>query len=223
MTKLIVKNQKIADSGNDTYTVYNYGIPAYKAADGRITCPMAGACAKGCYAQAGAYAWGNVKNAYEFRLAQSLKPDFPALFQSELDPKIKTAKRQGKQLVVRIHDSGDFYNLEYIRKWLKIMQLNPSVKFYAYTKMIPTFKALQVQGKIPSNFTIIYSEGGTVDKLIDCTEDRHSRVFPSKEALISAGYDDASKDDTVAFNSLTGKIGLIYHGVKSKTWTTDQN
>ena len=222
MTKLIVKNAKIAASGNDTHTVYNYGIPAYKAQSGMVTCPMAGHCATGCYAQAGAYAWGNVKNAYEFRLAQSLKPDFPELFQSELNPKIKTATRQGKQLVVRIHDSGDFYNTAYIRKWLKIIQLNPTVKFYAYTKMVPIFKALQAKGEIPSNFTIIYSEGGIVDKLINCTEDRHSRVFPTKEALISAGYDDASKDDTVAFNSLTGKIGLVYHGVKSKSWDTDQ-
>ena len=87
--------------------------------------------------------------------------------------------------------------------------------------MIPIFNTYRKQGKIPNNFKVIYSEGGLADKLIDCQNDRHSRVFGSKDALISAGYDDASKDDTVAFSSLTGKIGLVYHGVKSKEWTTD--
>ena len=54
MTKLLVRNAKIAKSSNDTHTIYNYGIPALKARDGLVTCPLAGTCAKGCYAQAGA-------------------------------------------------------------------------------------------------------------------------------------------------------------------------
>lgn len=222
MTKLLVKNAKIAKSSNDVYNLYNFGIPAYKSEAGLITCPMAGQCAKGCYAQSGAYTWGNVKNAYENRLLATQADNFAELLQKELDPKIKTAKRQGKQLVIRIHDSGDFYSVQYLRKWLKVIQNNPSVKFYAYTKMIPVFKRLQKNGEIPSNFTVIYSEGGIADNLINCQEDRHSRVFPSNEALIKAGYDDASKDDTVAFNSLTGKIGLVYHGFSSRAWSTDK-
>lgn len=222
MTKLLVKNKKIAASANDTYTLYNFGIPAYKSVQGLVTCPMAGQCAVGCYAQSGAYAWGNVQKAYEFRLLQTQQDNFPELLQKELIPKIKTALRQSKQLVIRIHDSGDFYSVKYIRSWLTIIQNNPTVKFYAYTKMLPIFKRLQANGEIPNNFTIIYSEGGTADKLVNCQEDRHARVFPSKEALVVAGYDDASKDDTVAFNSSTGKIGLIYHGFKSRAWSTDQ-
>lgn len=221
MTKLLVKNKKIAASGNDSFTLYNYGIPAFKAASGLVTCPMAGQCAKGCYAQAGAYVWGNVKNAYEFRLAQSQKDNFSELLQKELDPKIKTAIRQQKQLVIRIHDSGDFYSVKYLRKWLKIMENNPTVEFYAYTKMVTLFNRLRQKGEIPNNFTVIQSEGGLADKLINVDTARHSRVFPDESSLISAGYDNASKDDTVAFTSLTGKIGLIYHGVKSRAWNTD--
>lgn len=48
----------------------------------------------------------------------------------------------------------------------------------------------------------------------------HSRVFGSLEELEAAGYDDASKDDKVAFLSESGKVGLVYHGVKSKAWST---
>jgi len=220
MTKLLVKNAKIAKSSNDTTTIYNFGIPAFKAADGLSTCPLAGQCAKGCYAQAGAYAWGNVKQAYEFRLKASQQANFPALVQLELNPKIKTAVRQDKQLTIRIHDSGDFYNLTYTKKWLKVMRNNPTVKFYAYTKMIPMFKALQKSCQIPENFTIIFSEGGVMDGMI-LAGDRHSRVFPDESSLISAGYDNASKNDLVAIEAASGKIGLIYHGVKSRAWATD--
>jgi hypothetical protein len=222
MTKLLVKNAKIAKSSNATHTLYNYGIPAYKSKTGRITCPMAGTCATGCYAQSGAYAWGNVQTAYENRLEAAESDNFPELLQKELAPKIKTAVRQGKQLVIRIHDSGDFYSVKYLNKWLNIIRSNPTVKFYAYTKMVTMFQRLQKTGQIPSNFSVILSEGGLADKLINCQEDRHSRVFPDETSLISAGYDNASKDDTVAFTSLTGKIGLIYHGPKSKSWSTDQ-
>lgn len=225
MTKLLVKNSKIAKSNDDDLTIYNYGIPALKTViDGKefITCPMAGECAEGCYAQMGPYAWENVNSAYKFRLMQSFKLNFPDLLQQELNPKIKTALRKQKQLVIRIHDSGDFYDLSYIKKWLKIIQANPTVKFYAYTKQVIVFKKMQEKGQIPDNFTLIFSEGGKADHMIDTTTDRHSRVFLTESDLISAGYDDASENDTVAFNSLTGKIGLIYHGYKSKEWTTDQ-
>lgn len=36
--------------------------------------------------------------------------------------------------VVRIHESGDFYSIEYVNKWNEIAQLLPNVRFYAYTK-----------------------------------------------------------------------------------------
>jgi len=35
---------------------------------------------------------------------------------------------------VRIHESGDFYNVEYVNKWDKIAEQLPEVKFYGYTK-----------------------------------------------------------------------------------------
>lgn len=225
MTQLLSKNKKMAKSANDLYTLYNFGIPAHKSyVQGIVTCPFAGQCAKenGCYAKNVPYTWSNVAQAYENRLAATQTSNFIELISKELLPKLKTAIRQGKQLVIRIHDSGDFYSVQYLDKWLKIIQAFPMVQFYAYTKSVPMFKRKFKNTQPPENFTIIFSEGGIADHLIDCQKDRHSRVFSSKEALISAGYDDASKDDTVAFKSLTGKIGLIYHGPTAKAWTTDQ-
>lgn len=216
MTKLLTQNDKIAKSSKGAYLVYNWGIPAYQSKTGLKTCPAAGQCAKGCYATQGAYAWSNVAQAYEYRLAVSQSDSFIQSMQLELDRAIKLAGKKGKQLAIRIHDSGDFYSVKYLKDWLFIIANNPGVKFYAYTKQVKLFRATQ----LPNNFTAIYSEGGIFDKSIEPNE-RHSRVFPDEASLIAAGYDNASKDDTVAFLSNSGKIGLIYHGAKSKTWTTN--
>lgn len=223
MSTFLRKNTKITKSNNEFYNVFNYGIPAYKAADGTITCKMAGTCGKdgGCYAQQGRYLFSNVKNAYEWRYEQSLRYDFADLIGKEIRVKVKTAKRQGKQVVIRVHDSGDFYSMRYTEKWFQIAQLNPEVIFYAYTKMIPLFNLLKKQNKIPSNFRIIYSEGGLADKLIKA-DDFHARVFESKAELDDAGYADASKDDLIAGLGTNNKIGLVYHGYKSKKWVTNK-
>lgn len=36
--------------------------------------------------------------------------------------------------VVRVHVSGDFYDLEYVRKWFQIVHRLPRVTFFAYTR-----------------------------------------------------------------------------------------
>ena len=215
---LLSRNGKVKKSSNLQETIYNFGIPAYYSPVQRLaTCPMAGQCAKGCYARSGPYNFSNVKDAYEARLVATLSDNFSDLMLAEIKPKLKTAIRKDKQLVIRIHDSGDFYSPEYVFKWLNVINELPNVHFYAYTKMVHYFK---YRLDIPDNFTIINSYGGKLDHLIDVNNDRHSMVFDSLESLLQAGYDDASNDDTVAYKSVSGKIGLVYHGFKSKKWTT---
>ncbi len=38
---------------------------------------------------------------------------------------------------VRIHESGDFYNGEYLKAWIEVARMMPKNKFYAYTKSVP--------------------------------------------------------------------------------------
>lgn len=219
MTTLLTQNSKMRKSGGDKYAIFNFGIPAYQSKTGIKTCPLAGQCAKGCYAQAGAYVWSNVAQAFEARLELAETAKFVPSMNQAIATKLKTANKKGQQLVIRIHDSGDFYSLEYTLKWFDIMTNNPDVLFYAYTKSVPMFNRLRKQGKVPNNFVLLYSEGGLADNQIK-EGDRHSRVFSSLEELQAAGYDDASNDDKVAFLSESGKVGLVYHGVKSKQWST---
>jgi len=184
---------------------YNWGIPAYKSANGFKTCPNAAACAKGCYATMGAYTFSNVAKVFENRLALALSPEFVNTINAEI--------RRRKVERLRIHDSGDFFNQEYTERWLQIIRENPTCTFYAYTKMISMFKRLQASGAIPANFIIIFSYGGTEDKLIDRKVDRHSWVFASLDELLKQGYADAHENDSVAMGD-NPRIGLVYHGTK---------
>jgi hypothetical protein len=201
----LTQNSKIKKmSGVKTY---NWGIPAYKSASGFKTCPNAAACVKGCYATQGAYVFSNVAAVFERRLKLSQSPEFV----STIDAEIK--RRNVKRL--RIHDSGDFYSLSYFDAWMWIIERNPQTQFYAYTKRVSLVKGYRaLKRALPSNFTVIYSFGGTEDKLIDVTRDRHSWVFTSVKELKSAGYADAHKNDSVALGD-NPKIGLVYHGNKS--------
>lgn len=205
---LLTQNKKIKSSSTNSLTVYNFGIPALISETGLKTCPMAGKCAVGCYAKSGAYVWGTVKAAYERRLAATLQGDFVQVMSADIEKIL--SKRSTKNLIIRIHDSGDFYSLEYLSKWFQVMIRFPQVKFYAYTKMVEMSKGRF----LPANFTLIFSLGGKQDNLINQKNDRHSRVFETVDELLESGYVDASHDDMLALTE-NKKVGLVYHGAKS--------
>jgi len=182
--------------------VFNFTLPALE------TCPNAGACAKGCYAMQGAYRWSNVYKKHKANLLATKQPEF--------EGEIITEVRKKRANRVRIHDAGDFYDHTYMNKWKRIAESCPDVDFYAYTKMVEMFK----HERLPDNLTIIFSYGGKQDNLINPYHDRHSQVFATKEDLEVAGYIDASKDDSLALCSHNHRVGLVYHGAKSKEWVT---
>lgn len=191
--------------------IFTFGIPAGYSAAGIKTCPNAGECLKGCYARQGFYVMPNVAKKQEERLELFLET--PGLFILTISEEIK--RRKVKRM--RIHESGDFFSVEYTNCWLEIIRRNPKTKFYAYTKMVRFFKAREAL--LPTNFHVIYSEGGTQDHSINRESDKHSRVFSSEKEMRESGYADNFRSDYAA---LIGKqkIGLVYHGNPSKKWST---
>lgn len=191
--ELLTQNSKLKKTSKATgLRVFNFGIPA------QDTCLWAGECKKYCYASKGAYIWSNVKPAFQRRLDATKQDNFNVIMQKEILAK--------KAQVVRIHDSGDFYSREYLMKWFWIMESLPAVKFYAYSKSLPLFKG----EKLPANFTLIKSEGGKRDDLIDPSVDRHARIFKTEAELIAEGYANASENDLIAIGN-NPKIGLLAH------------
>ena len=151
------------------------------------------------------YRFGNVERALSKRYQATKEENFVQRITEEL-AKVK----KDRQIYVRIHDSGDFYSPTYFAKWLEIARLNPSVRFYAYTK---SNSFIRGNFAIPENMDIIFSLGSTKDELINTETERHSKIFQSSEDMENAGYFDSSYLDINATKWVTEnhKIGLLIH------------
>lgn len=204
MKYLSPPNTKLSRSNVKTLS---FGLPAYKSISGFIVCTGAKECIGPCYARQGAYTWEPAINKRERNLEASKRADFPEIMVEEII--LSCADR------IRLHDSGDFYSREYLHKWLTIIDALPHVEFYCYTKSEYLFIDHSI---LPDNFKVCFSYGGKHDSLIDPKIHRHSKVFPNLGALKKAGYVDASVNDDNCLGD-NHKIGLIYHGAKSKTKT----
>jgi len=199
---LLTQNSKLKKTSKELgVRVFNFGIPAYKSASGKLTCPFADKCVKFCYARKGAYIWGNVKPAFEKRYELSKTDRFVSEMYDEIVKK--------RPDYVRVHDSGDYYSKAYLKKWIDIALLFPEVKFYSYTNSVLMLK----KADLPSNFDVIFSDSGKQRNHIDAIHDRHTKIFKSEADLEAAGYANASKIDLYAtkwFNK-TNKVGSVFH------------
>ncbi len=199
---LLTQNSKLKKTSKAlSLRVFNFGIPAYKSASGKLTCPMADECVKFCYAKKGAYVWSNVQPAFEKRYQLSKTLEFIDAMNAEIKKK--------RPDYVRVHDSGDYYSRSYLAKWITIAKDNPEVRFYSYTNMVD----MMHKAELPSNYDIIFSDSGKQKHLIDKSVDRHTQIFDTKDNLKDAGYVDASDTDLYAtkwFND-TNKVGLVFH------------
>ena len=172
---LLTQNSKIKKTSKKLEVrLFNFGIPAYKSASGKITCPFAGDCVKFCYAKKGAYIWSNVKPAFEKRYELTKTDDFVDKMNEEIAKK--------KPDYVRVHDSGDYYSRAYLDKWLDVAKQNPHVRFYSYTNSVEMLK----NAALPANYDIIFSDSGKQKHLIDERNDRHTKIFHSHDELLSA-------------------------------------
>ncbi len=200
--ELLTQNSKIKKTSKEMgVRLFNFGITAYKSASGKLTCPFADKCVKYCYAQKGAYSWGNVKPAFEKRYELTKTDDFVDVMSEEIIRK--------RVEYLRIHDSGDYYSKKYRDKWFTLMKRFKDVRFYSYTNSLPLFRDVE----LPDNFCTIYSDGGKLSDTIDKNNERHSVVFKSLTDMDSEGYVNASDNDLMAtkwFNK-TNKVGLKFH------------
>ena len=171
---LLTQNSKLKKTSKELgLRVFNFGIPAYKSASGKLTCPMADSCVKFCYAKKGAYIWSNVKPAFEKRYQLSKTDKFVDAMNAEI--------RKKKPDYVRVHDSGDYYSRAYLKKWIDIANSNPNVRFYSYTNMVD----MMLKTSLPDNYDIIFSDSGKQKHLIDERKHRHTKIFSSHSDLVA--------------------------------------
>ena len=98
------------------------------------------------------------------------------------------AKAKYDKKYIRLHDSGDFFSVDYALAWFKIMNSNPQCIFLCLYKEVEMFK-YTLADQIPKNFILIYSFGGKQDHMIDKREIR-TDVYTDYERMITEGYFD---------------------------------
>lgn len=170
---LLTRNQKAQHSETEFDIVYNLGLPALKALcvdeddpDKPFTmintCPGAGACIQGCFAMKGSYVQFNNVSLKLTQTLNYLVNDFEGFkkqLSSQIQRYVNTSKSKNKKsgtvlnVLVRFHDSGDFFSPDYTQLAEDIAIQFPTVIFYAYTKEPRAYAKLR---KLP-NFITNYS------------------------------------------------------------------
>tara|TARA_R100000808_G_C2134539_1_gene143066 strand:+ start:111 stop:941 length:831 start_codon:yes stop_codon:yes gene_type:complete len=208
------------------YEIASFNLPAggyqWQGLE-HITCPKAGPCLPLCYARAGHIA---MDDALGLRIAnhQTLLTLHGDDMIQGLDAMVKALPT--KIGLIRIHDSGDFYALYYMKAWIEVAKLNPTILFYGYTKSISMLHSVA----LPDNMRVSQSLGGKEDHLVDYSLS-HARIFTGSGSTkaernddghrrrIEAGYIDGNDEVDGDLASIMGenRIGLVYHGMKNLT------
>lgn len=111
------------------------------------TCPYASEqCLKYCYAQ---------KNRYVFEKKQrNMEENLQATFETGFITAM--AKALQNDMYFRIHTSGDFYDLEYYEKWVRIAERAKHCKILAYTRNLEVLHKYHNE-EHPENLVLIQS------------------------------------------------------------------
>jgi len=146
-------------NGNRKVNALIWSLPTKK------TCIKA-SCWGYCYASKAERFYPGVLPSRENNLDASTR----ASFVIEMIELLKSKKKD----IVRIHESGDFYSQDYVKKWYEICNALPNKTFYAYTKRHDIFDWYLLLNK-PQNLKLIYS----MDSV------RYGKLEP----IIPKGYD----------------------------------
>jgi len=106
----------------------------------KVTCPHATElCKKSCYAFKSERMYKDTYKRNKYNTIASVKNTFVTDMIEFVKIELSKAKKQGKHIYYRIHESGDFYNYVYLNKWITIANYfkGENITFQAYTKSLP--------------------------------------------------------------------------------------
>lgn len=120
-----------------------------------VDCPFAtDGCKAVCYATKGNHMFPSVKSSRERSYIESKRADFAESVVYTLRTEKETARYKNATMIVRIHESGDFYSVQYLRKWVKVwaeLMNDSGIVFVMYTKSFRFFLMLTEEEKATVN------------------------------------------------------------------------
>ncbi len=138
------ENKKLVPTDTTAFIIWN--LPA------KITCPYAtDMCKAACYAIKSEIAYPDCLPSRMRHLNESKTAEFTDRMTFTILSIAAGTKK--KEIIVRIHESGDFYSQRYADAWIQIMlncASDKRIKFIAYTKSFKFFDGK----KLPKNFSL---------------------------------------------------------------------
>jgi len=112
--------------------------------------------------------------------------------------------------LTRIHSSGDFFSLDYLKAWLEVARNNPNNIFYCYSKALDYFLDIG----LPKNFLLTASYGSKFDHLIDKGYFERVAYVVNTEDEAKARNLPIDHDDSRCL--MSGDFALLVHGTQPK-------
>lgn len=146
-------NGKLLDYDDDE------GVLAWRYAQFNVRavkdCPFRSkGCEAVCYATKGNHVFPSVKASRAHSYEESKRADFSDAVVYTIRTEKQSGRYKNAVMIVRIHESGDFYSLQYLRKWLYAwyeLKDDDGVVFVFYTKSFPFFLMLTDEEKAMLN------------------------------------------------------------------------
>ena len=150
-------NKKLKATDSVKFLIWN--LPSVS------TCPYRTAlCEKFCYAKKSERVYPDVLPSRQKHMEISKGAEFVERMTFTIESYLlKPSYKNAKKIVVRIHESGDFYNQRYANNWLEIAEhfkTDKRVVFMAYTKSIGFFSNniySDIRKPIPNNMVVRFS------------------------------------------------------------------
>ena len=148
---------KFAQNNKLLNGIYDFYLPNYKC-DTQICKGATVLCIKYCY---GNCVFRHSKDQSKKKLSTELiaKENYRISqtnsFVEEMNELIKKTKDVKR---IRIHSIGDFYDYQYLKKWISIITDNSDIQFTAYIKnFVVLEKYMEEKKKVPDNFNVLIS------------------------------------------------------------------
>ena len=107
--------------------------------------------------------------------------------------------------VLRIHSSGDFFNLKYFNAWIRTAQQRQDITFYGYTKQAQYLDDIT----LPDNMRLVISAGGRNNDAAPGIARAHVVYSMNQEYPV---YNDVESE--LAIIERRGTFGILVHGTQ---------
>ena len=191
-------------------------------------CPFrSDGCEAVCYATKGNHCFPSVQESRERSYIESKREDFAEGMIYTIRTEKESKRYKDAIMLIRIHESGDFYSVQYLRKWVKVWHAFHSgdgVQFTVYTKSFEFFlmlsneeKAIINRGLADGTLSINWSIDDTTTKEQKIRYLKCVKTYPKANTYQCTENVDDVEHDNVCDCENCAKCGTCNKGTGKKT------